>query len=375
MKKFIVGPRMWVILLAALLVFGGLFAMQWYGSRMMNQSMDNQPRPTVTISATEAGTARWQPTVDTVATLASIRGAELATEIAGIVEAVHFENGATVAEGDVILDLRTAPDRAELEALEAAAELARLELQRASSLVNERNISEAELDRRAAELDQARAQAAAQRERIEQKKLRAPFAGALGIRRYNVGDYVVAGDTIVDLQALQRLYVNFTLPDRYSDRVREGMPVEVRVQALDGTLYPGVINAVAPSVDPDTRNFAVQATLDNPEQALKPGMFARLSLPLGEPQTQVIVPGTAVSYRPYGNFVYVVEDQGGQQTVSQRFVTLGANRGDMVAVLEGLEAGETVATSGLLKLGSGAPVRIDNSVTPTTEQQPTPANG
>lgn len=366
---------MWVILLAALLVFGGLFAMQWYGGKMMNEAMDNQPRPTVTISAAEAETARWQYTVDTVGTLASIRGAELATEIAGIVETVHFDNGATVAEGDVILDLRAAPDRAELQALEAAAELARLELQRAESLVNERNISEAELDRRAAELDQARSQAAAQKARIEQKKLRAPFAGALGIRRYNVGDYVVAGDTIIDLQALERLYVDFTLPDRYSGRVREGMPIEVRVQALDDTLYPGVINAVAPSLDPDTRNFAVQATLDNPEQALKPGMFARLSLPLGEPQTQVIVPNTAVAYRPYGNSVYVVEEKDGQQTVSQRFVTLGATRGDMVAIVDGLEAGETVATSGLLKLGSGVPVRIDNSITPTSEQQPTPDNG
>lgn len=374
-KKFLFGPRMWVILLAALLVFGGLFAMQWYGARKMNEAMDNRPRDTVTVSAAVASSRRWQSSVAAVGTLSAINGAALATEVPGIVEHIFFDNGASVAAGDVILELRTAPDRAELKALEAAAELARLESARARSLVDERNISRSELDRRATELDQALAQVAAQQARIEQKRLPAPFDGRLGIRRYNIGDYVVAGDTVIELQSLDRLYVDLTLPDRYSGRVAAGMEIELLVPALGGKRYPAVINAIAPTVSTETRNFALQATVENSEGSLRSGMFARLTLPLGEPTEQVIVPRTAISYRPYGNSVYVVEEKNGTQVVSQRFVTLGDSRGDMVAIAEGLEAGETVASSGLLKLGSGIPVRIDNSITPDANEKPAPDNG
>lgn len=375
MKKFLFGPRMWVILLAAILVFGGLFAMQWYGARQMNEAMDNRPRDTVTVSAVEAESARWQSSVAAVGTLSPVNGAALATEVSGIVERIFFDSGEPVSAGDVILELRTAPDRAELKALQAAAELARLESERARSLVDERNISRSELDRRATELDQARAQVTAQEARIEQKRLRAPFDGRLGIRRYNVGDYVVAGDTVIELQSLDRLYVDLTLPDRYSGRVEPGMEIELLVPALGGTRFPAVINAIAPTVATETRNFALQAIVENSAGSLRAGMFARLTLPLGEPTDQVIVPRTAISYRPYGNAVYVVEEKNGAQVVSQRFVTLGGSRGDMVAIAEGLEAGETVASSGLLKLGSGVPVSIDNSITPDENQQPSPENG
>ncbi len=375
MKKFLFGPRMWVILLAAILVFGGLFAMQWYGARQMNEAMDNRPRDTVTVSAVEAESARWQSSVAAVGTLSPVNGAALATEVSGIVERIFFDSGEPVSAGDVILELRTAPDRAELKALQAAAELARLESERARSLVDERNISRSELDRRATELDQARAQVTAQEARIEQKRLRAPFDGRLGIRRYNVGDYVVAGDTVIELQSLDRLYVDLTLPDRYSGRVEPGMEIELLVPALGGTSFPAVINAIAPTVATETRNFALQAIVENSAGSLRAGMFARLTLPLGEPTDQVIVPRTAISYRPYGNAVYVVEEKNGAQVVSQRFVTLGDSRGDMVAIAEGLEAGETVASSGLLKLGSGVPVSIDNSITPDENEQPSPENG
>lgn len=378
MKNFLFGPRMWVILLATLLVFGGLFAMQWYGSKMMNEAMDNRPRDTVTISATEAESVSWQSTVSAVGTLSPINGAALATEISGIVERIFFDNGESVSAGDVILELRTAPDRAELRALEAAAELARLESERARSLVDERNISRSELDRRATELDQALAQVSAQEARIEQKRLRAPFDGRLGIRRYNVGDYVVAGDTVIELQSLDRLYVDLTLPDRYSGRVEPGMEIDLLVPAIGDTVdtaYPAVINAVAPTVATETRNFALQAIVENADGVLRSGMFARLTLPLGEPTDQIVVPATAISYRPYGNSVFVVEDAEGTQTVSQRFVTLGGTRGDMIAVIEGLRAGETVATSGLLKLGSGVPVSIDNAIEPDASEQPAPDNG
>ncbi|MEQ9463020.1 MAG: efflux RND transporter periplasmic adaptor subunit [Haliea sp.] len=374
MKKFLFGKRMWLMLLATVLVFGGLFGMQWYGQQMMNQAMDNMPRQTVTITAAAAEQVQWQPSVDAVGTLAPINGAQLAVEVPGIIDRVNFDNGATVAAGDVILELSAAPDRAELAVLQAAQALAESELRRAESLLRERNISESELDRRASELDQARARVAAQSARIEQKMLRAPFAGRLGIRRLNVGDYVLAGDPIVELQALDQLYLNFTLPDHFIPELAPGMALQARVQALGPDIFTGTLNAIAPGVDPDTRNIALQAIVANPNEVLRPGMFARVSLALGQPRDQIVVPATAISYRPYGNSVYVLAELDGQATVRQRFVELGPARGDMIAVTSGLKAGELVATSGLLKLDGGVPVRVDNASPPASSLQPEPEN-
>lgn len=374
MKKFLFGRRMWLMLVATLLVFGGLFGMQWYGQQAMNRAMDNMPQQAVTVTATAAERMQWQPTVDAVGTLAPINGAQLALEVQGIIARVNFDNGATVAAGDAIIELSAAPDRAELAVLEAAQDLAAAELRRAESLLRERNISESELDRRASELDQARARVAAQQARIEQKTLRAPFAGRLGIRRFNVGAYVLAGDPIVELQALDRLYLNFPLPDSYTPQLEPGMSLQVRVEALEPETFTGTLKAIAPAVDPDTRNIALQAVVDNPGERLRPGMFARVSLPLGEPRAQIVVPATAISYRPYGNSVYVLEEKDGESTVGQRFVELGPTRGDMIAVASGLEAGEVVATSGLLKLDAGVPVKVDNASPPASSTQPQPEN-
>jgi len=374
MKKFLFGKRMWLMLLATLLVFGGLFAMQWYGQQMMHRVMDNMPRQVVTITAQAAQRVQWQPTVDAVGTLAPVNGAQLALEVPGIIARVNFANGASVTAGDVILELGAAPDLAELAVLEAAQALATAELKRAESLLQDRNISESELDRRASELDQARARVSAQQARIEQKTLRAPFSGRLGIRRFNAGAYVLAGDPIIELQALDRLYLNFTLPDSYATRLAPGMAVHARVQALELESFSGSLSAIAPAVDPDTRNIALQAVVDNPGELLRPGMFARVSLPLGELLDQVVVPATAISYRPFGNSVYVLDESGEQVTVRQRFVELGPTRGDMIAVTSGLEAGEVVATSGLLKLDPGVPVRVDNASPPASSLQPQPEN-
>ncbi|MDZ7783850.1 MAG: efflux RND transporter periplasmic adaptor subunit [Halioglobus sp.] len=298
MKKRLFSLRMWLMLLVTALVFGGVLAMQWYGSMKMHEAMDNMPAQTVTITAGEATTARWQSSVEAVGTLAAIRGSELATEVPGTVVDIFFDNGAEVAANDAILALNSATDRAELVELQAAMALAELELRRAHNLVEQRNISEAELDRRASELEQVRARVNAQRARIEQKTLRAPYAGRLGIRRFNVGDYVQAGETIIELQALDRLYVNFKLPEQYSRQVSTGMPVRARVGALGGEQFEGTVTAISPVVDPNTRNFAVQGTLVNREDLLRPGMTASLSLPLGERTERVIVPRTAISYRP-----------------------------------------------------------------------------
>lgn len=374
-RKFLFGLRMWLMLLVTLLVFGGLFGMQWFGSKKMNEFMDNMPVRPATVTAMEAGTALWRDSVESVGTLVAIRGAELATEVPGTVETLYFDNGAAVQAGDAILSLDSTPDRAQLTELQAAAELARLELQRAKRLVGQGNISDSELDQRASLLEQARARVAAQQARIEQKTLRAPYAGRLGIRQYNVGDYVQAGDTIIALQALNSLFVNFSLPEQYSQQVVAGMPVQARLEALDGRTFAGTVTAISPVVDPNTRNFALQATLANPEELLRPGMFARLVLPIGIELERVVVPQTAIAYRPYGDSVYVITGSEGELRLSQRFVTLGPVRGDMVSVEEGLDPGERVATSGLLKLDGGMPVIVDNKSPPAAQLDPQPDNG
>ncbi len=375
MKTPLFSARMWLMLLITVLVFGGLLYAQMYGRKMMNRAMDNMPRPTATITTAEATTARWQSAVRSVGSLDSILGAELATEVPGMIEQIYFDNGAEVSRGETILTLNSAPDRAELAALEAASELAAMELRRASTLVTQRNISASELDQRSSQVDQALARVAAQQARIEQKALRAPYAGRLGIRRYNVGDYVQAGEPIIELQSLDRLYVNFSLPEQYSGDVRQGMTVTAGVPALQGEEFAGVITAIAPVVDTDTRNFDIQATIENRDGVLRPGMVANVTLPIGLEIDHVIVPRTAIAYRPYGNSVYVVGPQGEGLGVTQRFVTLGPARGDMIAVLEGLDPGEVVASSGLLKLDTGVTVVINNSVQPSASLEPRPDNG
>lgn len=366
---------MWLMLLLTLLVFGGVFAMQWYTRKMTDTILDSMPRPTATITAGPARSARWQPRIDTVGTFVAIQGAQLSMEASGIVTGIHFANGSSVEAGEIIAELDSVPDRAELKALQAAQELAAIEMRRAANLHAQRNVSKSELDRRRSELDQTRANVEAQQARIDQKQLRAPFSGRLGIRQFNVGDYMVAGAAFIDLQSLDELYLNFTLPEQFSRQVEVGLPVEARLEALGDREFRGELTAIAPSVNSQTRNFALQATFKNPGQVLRPGMFARLSIPLGEERDQLLVPQSAIAYRPYGNSVYVVVSEDGRRRVVQRFVTLGATRGDMVAVTQGLKAGETVATSGVLKLESGSPVAIDNSITPDEKLTPQPGNG
>ncbi len=374
MKKFVFGPRMWAILIATVVIFGGFFFLQWFGKQQMNAFFDNMPPPDVTVSSAEAIVVEWAPTVEVAGSLVAVNGAQLTTEVAGIVHEIHHPSGARVTAGEALVSLVADTDRAELNALRATARLAEIELERATTLFERNTLSRSELDRRQSELDQARANVAAQEARVEQKTLRAPFDGQLGIRRVNVGQFVAAGDPVIGLQALDPLFVNFTLPEQYLANVHGGGPVQVRVAA---DAIDGEITAIEPAVDPITRNFALQATIDNPEGVLRPGMFATIQVTLGTPRTLTAVPASALSHRAYGTFVYVLTPRGGrgeQYAVTQRFVTPGAALGDLVAV-EGLEPGEVVASSGLLKLRPGGTTLVNNRVTPGAELHPSPPSG
>lgn len=378
MKKLLFGPRMWVILILTLLVFGALFFLQWFGQQKMNEFFDNMPPPEVTVSSAEAQVAEWTPTIRVAGSLVAVDGAQLTTETGGIVDEIHHPNGGEVEAGDAVISLVADTDRAELDALKATATLAEIELQRARSLFDRNTLSRSELDRRQSELDQAQANVAAQEARVAQKVLRAPFAGRLGIRRVNVGQYVAAGDPIISLQGLDPLYVNFTLPEQYSRQVQPGLDVQVHVGSVRPDPVIGQITAIEPEVDEITRNFAVQATIRNPDGQLRAGMFAEVEVPLGVSEAVTVLPQTAITHRSFGSFVYVLTpvDSSPEKIyqVSQRFVTLGSALGDLVAV-SNVDPGETVANSGLLKLQAGSIVRINNTVVPDAERHPSPPSG
>ena len=375
MKKRLLSPRMWVLLILTGVVLGGLFFMQWFGHQKMNEFFDNMPPPDVAVSSAVAQKVEWVPTLEVAGSLVAVNGAQLTTEVAGIVQEIHHPNGAWVEAGEALVSLVAATDRAELNSLRATARLAEIELERVKTLFQSKTVSRSELDRRQSELDQAHANVAAQEARLEQKTLQAPFAGQLGIRRVNIGQYVGAGDPIIALQGLDPLYVNFTLPEQYSTRINTGQQTQVTVASASDEVIFGEITAIEPAVDAITRNFAVQATIRNPDGVLRPGMFASVEVPVGASAELVAIPATAVSHRSYGAVVYVLTPtEQDLYAVTQRFVTPGATLGDLLAV-EGLEVGETVASSGLLKLRAGGLTRINNSVLPEAELNPQPPSG
>jgi membrane fusion protein (multidrug efflux system) len=391
----------------AAVLFGGLLFMKSYGNKQMNAMFDNMPQPPVTVSAAEVERVRWPLEVQAVGTFAAVNGADLATEAGGIVETIGFKNGAMVKTGDVILKLDTDVDTAQLKALEAAARLAEIELERVQRLYASNSISKAEVDARQSQADQAAANVSAQRARIALKTITAPFDGVLGIRKVNLGQYVDAGAAIVSLQSLDPIFLNFMLPEQRLADVQVGQPVSARVGAFPNRAFKGTITAIEPEVERTTRNFMVQASVENPNHRLRPGMFAKVELEYGEPRDVLTVPQTAISFNPYGNSVYVIREaadaareqaeqtrmsdkqasSGGDQevvpevgggprtlTVTQRFVRTGDRRGDLIAIVDGLDAGDRVATSGLLKLRNDVVVNINNEVRPGADVTPTPPN-
>ena len=368
--------RMVVMLIGVGILFGGIFGYKAFVSAMIDDYFDSMPPPTATITAAEVSRMTWTPGLEAVGSFSAVQGAMLTTEAAGIVREIRFASGDRVEAGAELVVLDSEADRARLRSLEAAKRLADLELERARRLAAQNSISEAELTRRQSEAEQAMAAVNEQRARIAQKTVRAPFAGELGIRQVNVGQYLSPGDPVVSLQSVDPIYVNFNLAERYVADVRRGQTLRVRVDARDAE-FRGAINAVEPSVRDSTRTFAVQATVDNLDGLLRAGMFGRVSLDIGEAEDVVVAPLSAISFSPYGNSVFVVsEDDDGQLRVSRRFVQTGSRRGDLIRITQGLEPGDRVATSGLLKLRNDAVVKIsdDEAVQPRQDPDPRPDN-
>jgi membrane fusion protein, multidrug efflux system len=369
--------RMVIMLLTVFVVFGVVFGIIVGKGLLIKHFMSTMAQPPQTVTAGKANVSEWQPKIAAVGSLRAVSGADLSLEVSGVVETLAFNSGDDVDKGTVLLKLRSDDDAAKLESLQATAELYTITYDRDLKQFKLQAVSQATLDTDAANLKNAKAQVAQQQAILDKKFLRAPFAGHLGLRQVDLGQYLGAGTVIVTLQALDPIYLDFFVPQQAVDQVRLGQSVAVKVDAYQDQTFGGEISAINPKVDANSRNVQVRATLKNADHKLIPGMYATVDIPTGAPQNLITLPQTAITFSPYGDTVYIVDSKGAgadgkpQLVARQSFVTTGATRGDQVAVLKGVSEGDMIVTSGQLKLHNGSTVLIDNSVTPTADAAPT----
>jgi membrane fusion protein, multidrug efflux system len=361
-------------------VLGGVFAWQTFIGKMMKKGMSAAATAPQTVSTIVARSMSWQARVHAVGSLRAVRGADLAPQASGVVDKIEFESGSEVRAGAILLRLKPNDDPAKLAQLEASAALAEITYKRDQEQLAAQAISQATLDSDVATLKSARAQVAAQQALIEEKVVRAPFGGTLGIRQIDEGQYLSAGTTVVTLQALDPIFVDFYVPQQALAHLKVGQAVAASVDAYPGVHFSGAIASINSKVDLASRNVQVRASFRNPDRHLVPGMYANVDIDSSEAASQLTLPQTAITYNAYGDTVFVVQDGGvdgqgkAKSIVQQRFVKLGATRGDQVAVQSGIAAGDVVVTAGQIKLRNGASVVINNSITPGNDISPTPPN-
>jgi membrane fusion protein, multidrug efflux system len=374
-------PRTWLrltlMLLGVGLVAGGLIWFQHFKSGILSQVVANIRSEQPTVATAKASMQEWRAAQTAVGTARASKGADLAAEIAGVVDQIDFESGQTVEAGSVLLRLRPNDDAAKLAQLQASADLAELTLQRDQKQLAAHAVAQATVDSDAANLKVTKAQVEAQQAIMAEKTVRAPFPGRLGVRQVDVGQFIAAGTTIVTLQQLDPMFVDFYLPQQALGQIAGGQTVEVTADAWPGRTFAGKISSLNAKVDPTSRMLQVRASVPNADGALLPGMYVGVSIATGNPQQLVTIPLAAVAFNPYGALVYVVHDEKAangaeQHAVKQQFVTTGAERGDQVSILKGIGANDIVVTAGQLKLHNGALVKIDNAVQPTNDPTPSP---
>jgi membrane fusion protein (multidrug efflux system) len=356
-----VVKRLIFVVLLLVVIFGGIFGWKYFiGQRMA--AMMSAPPPPATIASAEVKVQRWQPYLRAVGSVNATQGIFVTTEVAGQVREIRAESGQMVEARDLLLQLDDSVDQADLKGLLAQRELARLQFERARKLVKERSVSQSEYDESRANLDSAEAAVASRRAQIEKKQIRAPFSGQLGIADINLGEYLSPGAAIYPLQSLDPVYVDYALPERHFDAVHVGQRVLVEVQAYPGRTFEGTISAIDPGIDVGTRSIRLRATLSNPGQLLRPGMFTEVRTVLPARDDILTLPRTAIIYNPYGESVFVIMERDGGQVVQRRPVKTGEVRDGRVEIIEGLKAGEQVVSAGQNKLRNDQPVKIDNSV-------------
>ena len=319
----------------------------------------------------------WPASLGAIGSVAAVHGVTVSADLPGIVEEIAFESGRRMGAGDVLVRLDTSQERAQLAAADAQRDLANLNLQRSLQLLEQNVIAQAEHDRFAAEAKTAEARVGEIRATIERKTIRAPFAGVLGLRQINLGQYLNGGAPVVPLQSMDPVYVNFSVPQQDVAALRVGAEVRLAADSIAVGRRSGRITAINSLVDEATRNVQVQATFQNPRGALRPGMFVDVQVMLGNRRDVIALPASAISYAPYGNSIFIVDDMkdpkgAAYRGVRQQFVRLGAGRGDQVAVVEGVKPGDEVVSSGVFKLRNGAAILVNNATRPANDPAPKP---
>ncbi len=372
--------RMGLMLLVVGLFIAGIGAVKFFQIRAAIAQGSAYKPPPETVTTVKAEEEVWPGGLTAIGSVSAVHGVTLSADLAGVVDRIEFQSGANVREGQVLVRLDTATERAQLQQAEAGSELARLNLERAQRLVERGVIAQADFDRMQAEARQSEASVATIRAIIGRKTIRAPFSGVLGIRQIDIGQRLNEGQPIVELQSLDPVYVDFSVPQQDVGQLKVGDGVLVHADSITGGSAAGKITAVNSVVDSATRNVWVQATFQNAGRRLRPGMFVDVNVQLGTSRTAITLPSSAINFAPYGNSVFVVEEIKNPQDpkapaykgVTQKFVKTGPSRGDQVAVTEGLKAGEVVVTSGVFKLRTGMAVTEDNKIQPSNNPAPDP---
>jgi len=379
--------RLILMLALVALLLGALVGFNIFKGMAIKKYMASAVQPPQTVTTTVAAVQDWNAELQAVATLRAVRGVDISSEVVGMVRELRFQSGQKVKAGQVLVVMNDDAERAQLKTLQVAAQLAHITLERDRAQYAAQAISRAQLDQDETDMQAKEAQVAQQAALLAKKTLSAPFEGRVGITTINPGQYLNPGDKIVTLQKITPILVDFHVPQQELNHLKVGRKLSLSTDAWPNKVFAGVISAINPLVDANTRNIAVEARLENPKQELLPGMFGRIRLVYGEKQTLITLPQSAITFNPYGATVFVVKDGASgaakpdattdkpavaPMVVQQVFITTGATRGDQVAVISGLEAGSTVVTSGQLKLKTGTPIVVNNQTMPSSDAAPTP---
>src|SRR5205809_3533816 len=370
------------IVIKALLAVGVLFLIIFgiKALQIVKMATTKQPMPVATVTSAPVKEEDWAPVLSAVGSVSAVQGATVSTELGGTVSEIMFQNGGVAKKGDVIIKLDASQEEALLRSAEAEAELARQDLGRTRGLASQKVLSKAELDAAESKFNRLNAVVDQMRSNIRKKTIIAPFDGQLGIRQVNVGQMINSGQQVVPLTSLDPVFADFALPQQYLGQLKPGLDVQVTTDALPGHVFNGKLTAINSMVDSSTHNITLQATLESPDHALLPGMFAKAEVTLPEKHKTLVVPGSAISYAPFGDSVFVIDKKKDEKTgkesqvIRQQFVRVGEARGDFVAITQGLKAGDVIVSTGVFKLRNGMTVTINNDLAPKPQVNPNPVD-
>jgi len=379
-----------LVALGIVVLVGGLAAVKFTQISSlisMGKEMQKLGPPPEAVGTAQAQEQTWGGSVSAVGTIASVKGVAISNEVPGMVSAIRFESGAFVKQGQILVELDSRADRAQLASIEARKDLATSNVGRTRALVADKALAQAQLDADESALKTSSADLNALRAQIDRKVVRAPFSGRLGIRQVNLGQYLNPGTRLTELEAIDTVFVDFTLPQQRLETVKVGMPIKVTVEGLAGFSADGSIAAINPTVDATTRSLKLRASVPNKDEKLRPGMFAKVAVVLPEQGAVVAIPASAVVRASYGDSVFIVEDKKDEagtvakgpdgkpsKIARQQFVRLGEARGDFVSVADGVKAGQEVVTAGAFKLRNNAGIVVNNDIKVEPQLAPKPEN-